>query len=207
MTRVLAALALVALLVPLAQAAPGEPRIVQGTVEWPPTLSAEPFIVVRGRDGGLYYVDVSAAQRRAPGPVTAGAPVAVVGVEGSRPYEMAGLAFGPGDATALGLVLPGVTPLPSVAIPFSPVTPPSEPMWRVDGTVQSVAGGQVTLREDDGRTQTVDASQLSPATLRHLRPGDRLSLFGAPRPDGRLIASGLVQTEPAPPAASPRTTP
>jgi hypothetical protein len=95
------------------------------------------------------------------------------------------------------------TSIPSTAI--APAPPP-EPMWRVDGTVQSIAGTVVTIRMDDGRAQAVDLLELSPATLRALRPGERVSLFGVPRPDKRLVANGFMQVEGAP-AASPRSTP
>jgi hypothetical protein len=71
--------------------------------------------------------------------------------------------------------------------------------------VQSIAGTGVTVRTDDGRRQTVDLSELSLVTLRALRPGDRVSLFGVPRPDRRLVANGFIQTEAPPPAASPRS--
>jgi hypothetical protein len=78
-------------------------------------------------------------------------------------------------------------------------------MWRLDGAVQSVAGGMVTLRTDEGRTHRVDASQLSPGTISALRPGHRVMLFGVPRSDDKLVANGYIQTEPAQPAASPST--
>src|SRR5207248_2808366 len=44
-----------------AMAAPGDPRAVRGNLEWPAVLSAEPFIVLRGDDGRLYYADVARA--------------------------------------------------------------------------------------------------------------------------------------------------
>ena len=47
----------------------------------------------------------------------------------------------------------------------------------------------------DGRTRSVDLSQLSASTWRTLRPGERISLFGAPRDDRRLIANGFMQAE------------
>jgi outer membrane lipoprotein SlyB len=78
-------------------------------------------------------------------------------------------------------------------------------MWRVDGTVQSVAGTMVTVRTDDGQSQVVDMRELNPTTLRSLRPGERVSLFGTPRTDRRLVANGFLQVEGASPAASPRT--
>jgi hypothetical protein len=79
-------------------------------------------------------------------------------------------------------------------------------MWRVDGTVQAVAGNLVTIRTDAGRQQQVDMSELSSRTVRGLRNGDRVSLFGAPRGDRRLVANGFIQTDADAPAASPRTT-
>jgi hypothetical protein len=210
MTRSLITLAILALAAGTALAGPGDPRIVQGTLEWPPSLSAEPFVVIRGEDGRLYYTDLGAAQRRTPGTLTAGSRVSVLAVEGSRPYELAAIAFGAGDASTLGLTAPTTpAPMPSASIPSTAPTPgPSpEPLWRLDGVVQSVSGTAITLRTDDGRTHTVDASPLSDATLKALRPGDRVSLFGVPRGDNRLVANGYIQTsEPPPPAASPRPT-
>jgi hypothetical protein len=205
MKRFLTVLAMLALSAGPALAAPGDPRVLQGTIEWPPALSAEPFVVIRGQDGRLYYTDVSAAQRRTPGAVTAGSQVAVLGIEGGRPYEVAAIAFGLGDAASLGLIAPSA-PAPSASIPSAapePSTPP-EPMWRLDGAVQSVAGATVTLRTDDGRTHTVDASALNDSTIRGLRSGDRVTLFGVLRNDDKLVANGYVQS--APPAAPPRPT-
>ena len=208
MKRFLFALALLALPAGAALAAPGDPRVLQGTLEWPPTLSAEPFVVLRGEDSRLYYVDVGGAQRRVSGALTAGTRMAVLGVEGARPYEMAAIAFGPGDAASLGLTAPAAGSMPSASIPSTaqPPGPPAAPMWRIDGTVQSVAGMLVTVRTDAGRPQTVDLSELSPTTRRVPRGGDRVSLFGVPRPDRRLVANGFVQTEAELPATSPPST-
>jgi hypothetical protein len=211
MKRSLVVLALLALTAGTAFAAPGDPRVVQGTLEWPPNLSAETFAVLRGEDGRLYYVDLSGAQRRVAGPLTGGSRVALLGVEGARPWELAAVAFGAGDAASLGLTSPSASPMPSASIPSTTVPsiaiPPSalpEPMWRVDGTVQSIAGTVVTVRTDQGRDQAVDMLELSPTTLRSLRPGERVSLFGTPRADRRLVANGFLQVE-DPAAASPRT--
>jgi hypothetical protein len=207
MKRSLAVLALLVLPAGTALAAPGEPRVVQGTLEWPATLSAEPFVVLRSDDGRLYYVDLSSAQRRVNGALTAGMPLAVLGVEGARPHELAAVAVGPGDAASLGFPAPGTGPMPSASIPSTAATPgpAPEPFWRVDGTVQSVAGSMVTLRTEDGGVQTVDLSELSPATVRALAGGDRISLFGAPRADRRLVANGFIQVDAPPPASPPAT--
>jgi hypothetical protein len=194
MKRSLVALALVTLSAGAAVAAPGDPRVVQGTLEWPGNVTAEPFVVVRGDDGALYYADLASAQRRTPGALTAGSRVTVVGVEGNRPYEVAAMVIGLGTAASLGLDTTQLTPVPS------------EPMWRVDGTVQSVAGRAVTLSTEDGHTANIDVSPLSDSTVASLRTGERVSLFGVPRADRRLIANGYVQREPVAPAASPRST-
>jgi hypothetical protein len=201
---VLAGLAAVALFAGTALATPGDPRVVQGAIEWPGQLSAEPFAVVRGDDGRLYYADLGSAQRRTPATLNAGSRVTVVGVEGNRPYEIAAIAIGAGDAASLGLQ-PTLAGPHALAPPLATAEPP-ELIWRLDGTVQSVAGKTVTLRTAEARTATVDASPLSESTLRVLRPGDHVSLFGVERADHRLVASGYIQREPVPPAASPRST-
>jgi hypothetical protein len=135
--------------------------------------------------------------------------VTVVGIEGNRPYEVAAMVIGIGDAASLGLPPGSATPS-STSTAAEPATTlpaaPSEPMWRLDGTVQSVAGKIVTLRTAQGGTSTVDLSQLGESTVRSLRAGDQVSLFGVPRDDRRLVASGYVQHEPVPPSASPRST-
>jgi hypothetical protein len=207
MKRSLIALAILALGAGAAQAAPGDPRVVQGTLEWPSSLSTEPFVIVRGEDGRLYYADISAAQRRASGPLAAGNRMSIFGVEGNRPHELAAVAFGAGEATGLGISLPGSPTIPAGTLP-TPLpgsASASEAMWQVAGTVQSISGTMVTVRTQDGQAQTVDASQLSAGTLRALRTGDRVSLFGTPRADRKLVANGYVQSEGMQPAASPRT--
>ena len=205
MKRSLVALALLGLSAGAAVAATGDPRVLQGTLEWPATVTSEPFVVMRGDDGKLYYADISVAQRRTPDPLRAGSRMAVLGVEGSRPYEIAAIAIGAGDATSLGVTPSGSPSTPSASIPSTALTPgpPSEPMWRMDGTVQSVAGTTITLRTTAGRTASVDVSLLDEKTRQALRTGDRVSLFGVPRKDRRLVANGFIQSDAGSPAASP----
>jgi hypothetical protein len=200
MKRSVVALTILGLSASPALAAPGDPRVVQGLLEWPATVTSEPFVVVRGEDGRLYYADISsAAQRRSAEALRAGSRVAVLGVEGARPHEVAALVIGAGDAASLGLAPPPPPGAPTAAAPAST----SEGLWRVDGTVKSVAGTTVALHTEDSRSVSVDVSQLSEQTLNALRPGDRVSLFGVPRQDQRLVANGYIQSESAPPAASP----
>jgi hypothetical protein len=207
MKRPLLALAILGLSTGTALAAPGDPRVVAGILEWPATVSNEPFVVIRGEGGRFYYADIGAAQRRSSAPLTSGSRVALLGVEGARPWELAGIAVGAGDAASLGLTTAGTSPSsPSASVPGAAIAPgpPPEPMWELDGTVQSVAGSTVTLRTRDGRTPAVDLSQLSERTRTALRPGDRVSLFGVQRKDHRLVANGYIQSGPDSPSASPR---
>jgi hypothetical protein len=198
MTRAAVTILVLAISAAPAVAAPGDPRIVQGTLEWPATLAAEPFVVVRGDDSHVYYADIASAQRRMPAGLTAGSRIALLGVEGNRPHEVAVMVIGAGDAASLGVDTSNLPPPAPTA--------PSEPMWRVDGTVQGLSGRAVTLQTPDGQTATVDVSRLSTATVVALRPGERVSLFGVPRDDRQLVANGYIQVETAP-AASPRTGP
>lgn len=206
MKRSLVVLAILGLSAGAASAAPGEPRVLQGTLEWPATVANEPFVVLRGEDGRLYYADISGAQRRTPDPMRAGSRIAVVGVEGARPHEIAAIAVGAGDAASLGVTPPGTTTAASIPSTTVAAGPPAEELWRLDGTVQSVAGTTVTLRKADGKTVGVDASQLNDTTLHALRPGDRVSFFGVPRKDRRHIANGYIQSEAPAPSASPGST-
>ena len=95
------ALALSVVLARAVVAAPGDPRLIQGALEWPPALTgAEPFIVVRGDDGRVYYADVRAAQRYVQGALSAGGHIALLGLESTKPQEIIAVALGSGDAAA-----------------------------------------------------------------------------------------------------------
>ena len=110
-----------------ALAAPGDPRLLRGNLEWPPSLSAEPFIVVRGDDGGVYYADVSRARRMSAATISGA--ISLVGVEGNQPHEVAAVVVGPGDS-ALTFVAPPVpaqpdAPPPPASLPRQTVAPPA----------------------------------------------------------------------------------
>src|SRR5438552_3280736 len=104
-----AALVLVAHVV--AVAGPGDPRLVNGVLEWPRTVTNEPFLVVRGDDGVLYYVGIAAARRD--GPLAGGARVSVLGLEGRTANEITALGVGAGETTEAALAhLQGGRPAP-----------------------------------------------------------------------------------------------
>ncbi|HET7342730.1 MAG TPA: hypothetical protein VFL90_14805, partial [Methylomirabilota bacterium] len=132
MKRLLIALALADLLAGPAFAASGEPRLLQGTIEWPSTLTSEPIVIVRGDDGRVYSVDVAGAVRHATTGLRGGARVAFLGLEGSRSHEITALVIADGDAAQLARLLsqglaPVTTPTPvaSAATPPAAAPPPA----------------------------------------------------------------------------------
>jgi hypothetical protein len=123
---VLACIALVA--APLiAVAAPGDPRLVNGVLEWPRTVTSESFVIVRGDDGVLYYVGLAATRRD--GTITAGARVSVLGIEGRSAHEITAVGFGSGATTEAALAqLQGPRTPTASAAPAAAPTPAAPPV-------------------------------------------------------------------------------
>src|SRR5918994_6840730 len=135
----------------VAMAAPGFPRTVQGTLEWPASLEGARFIVVRTDDGRQVYVNVHDARRTSPDAVAAGSRISAVGVEGAQPHEVAAIRVGAGDSAIPGEVFSpppsaSVASAPTAASTTPPPAPPVETLWRLRGTVQSVSGPTIVLR-------------------------------------------------------------
>jgi len=105
-------------------AAPGDPRLIQGVVEWPPALTVEPFVVVRAEDGRWYYTEIKGAKRFESASLAAGARVAVLGVEATRPHEITAIALGSGDAATLAVALMPHVNAPIAASPPAPLAKP-----------------------------------------------------------------------------------
>jgi hypothetical protein len=192
--RWLVALAPVLLLTDLAAAAPGDPRLLKGSLEWPATLAAESMAVVRGDDGAFYYVDASTAERLG-APITGR--VSVVGIEGMKPQEISAVIIGGGDSALAALETPAIRG----EVAASPRTEVSDDLWRVQGKVQAVSLSDIVVETPDGQSVRVDASKLSAWTRQTLRPGDEVKLFGVPQEDRRLVANGLIQRMPAAPSS------
>ena len=209
-----------------AMAAPGDPRAVRGSLEWPASLSAEPFIVVRGDDGRVYYADVSTAKRMSTG--TIAGPISLVGIEGNQPHEIAAVVVGAGDS-ALTFATPSVPPpaeiapapswLPRQATPMPPTAAPPPPpapqvaaiapessdgedLWRIQGRVTAVSPREFVVETSPGETVRVDVSKLSAWTRDSVRAGDEVKLFGILQKDHRLVANGFIQEVPARGASS-----
>ena len=220
MKAVLLTIAALLIAIP-AMAAPGDPRAVRGSLEWPASLSAEPFIVVRGDDGLVYYADVSGARRMSTDAIAG--PISLVGIEGNQPHEIAAVVVGARDS-ALNFVAPNVPPpaqlmpVPS-SLPRQTATPPAtapatappalqtaatapeasggDDLWRVQGKVTSVTPREFVVETGSGETVHVDVSKLSSWTRESVRAGDQVKLFGIPQKDERLVANGFIQEVPA----------
>jgi hypothetical protein len=189
-------LASLVLLTEIAAAAPGDPRLLKGTLEWPATLATESIAVVRGDDGTLYYVDASTAERLG-APITGR--VSVVGIEGMKPQELSAVIIGGGDSALTSLE----TPTTPGEVAASPHTDSSDDLWRVHGKVKAVSIADIVVVTAQGQAVSVDASKLSPWTRQTLRPGDEVKLYGVPQADRRLVANGFIQLMPSVPSASP----
>jgi len=189
-------LASLVVLTEIAAAAPGDPRLLKGTLEWPATLATESIAVIRGDDGTLYYVEASSAERVG-APITGR--VSVVGIEGMKPQEVSAVIIGSGDSALSSLETPSI-PGDAAA---SPRTDSSDDLWRVQGRVRAVTIADIIVETPQGQSVRVDASKLSPWTRQTLRPGDEVKLYGVPQADQRLVANGFIQLMPSVPSASP----
>jgi hypothetical protein len=189
-------LASLVLLTEIAAAAPGDPRILKGTLEWPATLTTEPIAVVRGDDGALYYVEATTAERLG-APITGR--VSVVGIEGMKPQELSAVIIGSGDSAVTSVTTPSVPG----DVAASPRTDSSDDLWRVAGKVRAVTVSDIIVETSYGESVRVDATKLSPWTRQTVRPGDEVKLYGVPQADRRLVANGFIQLMPSVPSASP----
>ena len=196
MRLLFATLASLVLMTDLAAAAPGDPRLLKGTREWPATLATETIAIVRGDDGALYYVEASTAERLG-APITGR--VSVVGIEGMKPQELSAVIIGGGDTALTALE----TPLIPGEISASPRTDAVDDLWRVQGKVRAVTVADIVVETPQGQAVRVDASNLSPWTRQSVKPGDEIKLFGVPQADRRLVANGFIQLMPSVPSASP----
>jgi len=217
------ALAFTVVLAGPAVAAPGDPRLIQGVLEWPSALAGgEPFLVMRGDDGRVYYADVMAAQRHMQATVSAGSHIALLGLESTKPHEIVAVALGSGDAAALSLALAQGTPTiptpppPPASTTSAAVVPPAPPappaavaparpeekppargdvgQWvRFRGSVQGIAGQNLYVKRDDGRVVMVDVSKLDPGTATRYRLGTPVTVVAFPV-GNRFLATSIAET-------------
>lgn len=218
MRQVLVGLALL-VIAAHAAAAPGDPRSLQGVLEWPTMLGNDRFLVMHGDDGGQYVVELGDAQRLSPVSVRAGERMSVAGYEGVRAWQIEAYAIAAGNTlppsaqtpparaaapgSAAGPAAPSAqgstTAVPTAVAP--PPPKPEAPPERIHGRVVSTSGTTVTLRSDDGARHSIDVSQLT--GQRRLQPGHDVTIF-ARRIDDHLAAIGIVQVEEEGPGAASR---
>ncbi len=73
-------------------------------------------------------------------------------------------------------------------------------MQRLHGTVQEVDGSTFTLIADDGRTLTIDMSQIAEDVRGAMTPGDGVTVLGVAGDDvNRVIARHIQQDPPTDP--------
>src|SRR5437879_3858275 len=125
----------------VAHAANGDPRLVQGVLEWPTKLTAEPFVVIRTEDGRWYYVEIKSARRLEPTSLTVGARVAVLGTEAARRPAI--------TAELLGPVKPPAAEPPKSAAKAGPAPVAAAPAT----TVQPEPGPPAHLRVGEPRKE------------------------------------------------------
>ena len=201
----------------VAVAGPGDPRLVNGVLEWPRTVTNEPFLVVRGDDGVLYYVGIAAARRD--GPLAAGARVAVLGLEGRAANEITALGVGAGETTETALAhLQGARPAPAASAPVVVTPPGAVPATAPTGTpTPSAAAAPAAPAAAPVATGPVPASPSAPPATTVTPPSPR----GAPAPavappappvipPGMTVMPGAAAPStatlaPAPPAAAARS--
>jgi hypothetical protein len=182
----------------------GDPRLVNGVLEWPRALTNEPFVVVRGDDGALYYVTITAARRDAA--LAGGARVAVLGLEGRTSHEITALGVGVGDSAESALAnlqggksapaaaAPGAAPsAPAVATPPTAAAPttPSAPSPTATSSAAPAHGGA--------------AAVAAPSAKASGAPTPGASTPGAPTPTPNAATPGSNAAAPTTPA--PAVTP
>jgi hypothetical protein len=215
-----------------ALAAPGDLRLIEGTLEWPPTLAGdEIFVVLHGDDGRLYSADVMAAQRHVPGGLSAGSRMTLLGLEGTKSHEIVAVALGSGDATALSQALAQATGTTPPTTPPAPSTTPAgtappeaasaavSPVRGAEGrpargeegrpvtlrgTVLEVAGQTLFLRRADGHAVDVDMSKLDPGGRPRLAPGSPVAVVVVPV-GNKFQAMGFIETDTRPSGSTPAT--
>jgi hypothetical protein len=182
-----------------AAAAQGDPRLVNGVLEWPRALTNESFVIVRGDDGVLYYVGVASARRE--GTPAAGVRVAVLGIEGRSAHEIAAVGLGIGTTADAALAqLQGARPAPVAAPPAA--TPPPVAAGPAPIAPPTAASGPAS-----GNAAVTSPAPPAPAAVAPA-PSAPAAVAPAPAPPApAAVAPAPAITAPAAPAPAPVATP
>ena len=183
-------------------AGPGDPRLVNGVLEWPRAVTNEPFIVVRGDDGALYYVTIAAARREAA--LGAGGRVAVLGLEGRTANEISALGIGAGDSVESALAnLQGAKPAPTAAAPATPnggaaITTPTAKSPSAPSQAGVMSGARAPAPPTSSPATPTAAAPTAPV----IAPAPST----APAPNGSAAAPNATASAPAVSAPAPAVT-
>src|SRR5262249_55771369 len=178
-----------------AVAAPGDPRLIQGALEWPPALSSgETFIVMRGDDGRVYYADVMVAKRHVQGTLSAGSRITLLGLEGIKPHEIIAVALGSGDAAALSLALAQASP---TALPTPPPPPSTAPTAVVPAAPTAGSAAVQPVRPEEKPPARGEEERWVSLTLRGSVYGVAGANLFLKRDDGRIVMVDISKLDPS----------
>jgi hypothetical protein len=213
-----------------AYAAPGDPRFLQGTVEWPAALTAEPVVIVRGDDGHVYSADVAGARRQGAESVCVGTRVALLVLEGARKHEVTAIVIGTGDAVSLSRALsqgalphapaaPMLPPPPAVVAPaaLAPAPPAAAvipaavlaPSPAIAATPPAITTPAPTVTTPAAAPTVVVTAPAAPiaAPVAAATPAVPVATPVAATTPAAPIATPAATMPPAPPVATPVATP
>jgi hypothetical protein len=188
-------LSVIVLLAPIvAAAAPGDPRLVVGVLEWPKTLASEPFVIVRGDDGVLYYASVATARHDSG--ISAGARVAMLGIEGRSAHEITAIGLGSGATAEAALAS-----LQNGRAPGAPPAAAAPPVAAPPAAASTPAGAPAPAVTAAPPVMSTPPTVSAPAT-----PPAAASTPAAATPQAGATAPGVTTTPAATAPAAPPTT-
>jgi hypothetical protein len=170
-----AVLAVLLLATATTSAAPGDQRVIQGTLVWPQELTAqrvaagERVVVVQGDLGTRYTANLTAATD-VPAPLQAGTRVVVVAREGQQ-----------SEVTALRIQ----SSAPQAA------RAAAEGRTVVRGSVTALSGSTLILTVPGGQSVAVDISGLEASAREILTAGRAVTLYGVVVNGALLAAQGI----------------
>jgi hypothetical protein len=182
-----------------ADAAPGDYRVVTGTVVWPAQVVSERTIMIQGDDGGTYFAELASAETFSQ--LGAGDRVSLIAREGFQANQLLFAQTQPGPDVGRG-VAPSA--LPGLAASATIVPDIRESPDVVVGVVVAVQVRGVSVITHRGNRVEVDVSKLDPDIRRDLRPGDPVTLYTPLRVNGQPVASGILVEHTAASSALPR---
>jgi hypothetical protein len=203
MIRLLIGFCLVLVLTLPALAAPGDPRFLQGTIEWPSALTGEPVIIVRGDDGRVYSADVAGARRHGSEILKVGSRVALLVLEGARPHDVTAIVIGAGDATSLARALSqGGAPVPAPTAAAVPAAAAPAPVAAAPAAAPPASAPAAVAAPP--ATVAAPAPAPAPAAAAVAAPAPAVPPAAVPAPAPAAVAAPAPI---APPAAAHAPTP